>query len=236
MADDGILKTCAKCKEAKPLTEFYKRGERNAPRSRCKVCMEADRAETAETHRKRAADWRAKDPGRARASVRQSYQNNIAKRRSYDCERRQDAEFRERKRVYLKEKYDNDPAFRAKLAVSRKAWINENADRLKAYFAAYWKANPDKAREYHHRRRARKRNAGGTHTAEDIADIRKMQRDRCAICRTKLKGRGHLDHIKALVNGGSNDRRNLQLLCQPCNSRKRSRDQIDFMREQGFLL
>ena len=73
---------------------------------------------------------------------------------------------------------------------------------------------------------------------EDIADIRRMQRDRCANpkCRCKLNGRGAVDHIRALVNGGTNDRRNLQLLCKSCNSSKRSKDAIIFMQEQGLLL
>jgi 5-methylcytosine-specific restriction endonuclease McrA len=113
-----------------------------------------------------------------------------------------------------------------------------NLDRVKAYLKRYWQEHLDKAREYRSRRRAAKRNAGGDHTAEDIADIRRMQRDRCANpkCRCKLNGGGAVDHIRALANDGTNDRRNLQLLCKSCNSRKRSKDAIIFMQEQGLLL
>lgn len=46
----------------------------------------------------------------------------------------------------------------------------------------------------------------------------------------------HVDHIKALRRGGTNDRRNLQMLCQPCNNRKHAKDPIDYAQSLGLLL
>ncbi|WP_199318875.1 HNH endonuclease signature motif containing protein [Leptolyngbya sp. FACHB-541] len=49
----------------------------------------------------------------------------------------------------------------------------------------------------------------------------------CAICGTDLSGLVSLspienfDHMVPLARGGLNDVTNLQLLCQPCNLRKR---------------
>jgi 5-methylcytosine-specific restriction endonuclease McrA len=96
--------------------------------------------------------------------------------------------------------------------------------------------NPEKCRQRDHNRRARKANATGSHTVDDVRAIRILQKDRCAGCRVNLKGKGEVDHIVALVRGGSNDRRNLQFLCKSCNSSKHARDAIVFYRQKGFLL
>ena len=99
-----------------------------------------------------------------------------------------------------------------------------------------WKENPDKNAAKERNRRARLRQCGGVHTAEDIAAIRKLQKDRCAVCRVKLNGGGEVDHIQPLLSGGENDRTNLQLLCEFCNRSKGAKDPIDFMQERGKLI
>lgn len=54
-------------------------------------------------------------------------------------------------------------------------------------------------------------------------------------CCKPLNGKGHVDHIIALVNGGRNDRQNLQLLCPRCNMRKHDKDHATFLRENGLI-
>ena len=87
-----------------------------------------------------------------------------------------------------------------------------------------------------HTRRARRMGNGGTHNAEDIADIRRMQRDRCALCAIPLRGKGVKDHIIPLKLGGHNGKRNIQLLCRPCNGKKHARHPLDHARSLGLLL
>jgi len=88
------------------------------------------------------------------------------------------------------------------------------------------------------KRRAQKLNAGGSFTAEQIADLYAKQRGRCAGpgCGVKLGDKFHRDHRQALSRGGSNDIRNMELLCQPCNSRKHAKDPIAWAQENGRLL
>lgn len=47
----------------------------------------------------------------------------------------------------------------------------------------------------------------------------------CAKCQATSRLR--VDHIKPLINGGSNDLENLQILCQTCNSQKHAQE-IDY--------
>ena len=102
-----------------------------------------------------------------------------------------------------------------------------------------WRAaNHQKCLALMRNRRARLKGNGGTHTAADIAQILSLQKHKCACCRGGLRRkRWHVDHIVPIARGGSNDRRNLQLLCQPCNHSKHSRDPLEFMRStMGMLL
>lgn len=101
---------------------------------------------------------------------------------------------------------------------------------------AWDKANPDHVRARVRRYQAAKRASGGTFTVDDVARIRKLQRDRCGYCRVPLKGVGHIDHIVPVSKGGSNWPTNLQLLCAPCNVRKSAHDPIDFAQSLGRLL
>jgi 5-methylcytosine-specific restriction protein A len=73
---------------------------------------------------------------------------------------------------------------------------------------------------------------GGNARIDDISGyawdrirLRIRERDgyQCQHCKIMVKA-GIVDHIKALVNGGSNDDGNLQLLCKPCHDDKTNRD------------
>jgi 5-methylcytosine-specific restriction endonuclease McrA len=87
-----------------------------------------------------------------------------------------------------------------------------------------------------HRRRARKKSAGGVFTSGQIEALRIKQRSLCAGCGVKLGRSFHRDHIIALANGGSNDISNIQLLCRPCNLDKGALDPIEWAQRKGRLL
>lgn len=126
-----------------------------------------------------------------------------------------------------------------------------NKDRSREYNAAYRAANSEKVKKYQaewssanlesrslleRHRRARKRNAGGSHTVANIHTLMVLQKSKCACCKTSIKDGYHVDHVTALVNGGSNDRLNIQLLCPTCNLQKHAKHPVDFMQSKGFLL
>lgn len=111
-----------------------------------------------------------------------------------------------------------------------------NPEKVKTSNAVWRAANPEKKRLCNQNRRARKRNAEGTHTVEDIKELIILQKGKCTCCKTSIKDSYHVDHIMPLVKGGSNDRYNLQLLCPTCNLRKNAKHPVDFMQSKGFLL
>lgn len=148
-----------------------------------------------------------------------------------------------------KKYYDADPeGHRTRHA----GWKNRSKDHLREYSARRreklgvsvrdqlrkWRQdNPEKAKAHDRNCRARRKNAAGKHTAEDIRQIVISQRGRCAYCPTRLTFRNReIDHIEPLSKGGTNYRRNIQVLCRPCNQRKRDKHPIEFSRSLGLLL
>lgn len=102
----------------------------------------------------------------------------------------------------------------------------------------YYLANQEKWRGYCLTRRTKKSAAGGKCTAEDINTLMKLQKGKCAHpwCRVDIRKTYHVDHILPVASGGVSDRRNLQLLCPPCNRSKHAKHPIDFARKNGLLL
>jgi 5-methylcytosine-specific restriction endonuclease McrA len=112
----------------------------------------------------------------------------------------------------------------------------KNPEKVRAAKRAWSQANPDAVKSKTRNRRARKKAIGGTHTAEDIQDIHRLQKGKCAICRKKLGEKYDVDHVVPIAKGGSNARSNLQLTHPLCNQRKNRKDPLDHMRSLGFLL
>lgn len=120
--------------------------------------------------------------------------------------------------------------------VQLRAWNESKREYLSEKALAWRSENGDRSAVYQRNYRSRKRAAKGDHTVDDVAAIRASQKDKCGYCNSRLGGKGEVDHIVALNSGGSNDRRNLQLLCLPCNRKKSDRDPLEFARSGGRLL
>lgn len=117
-----------------------------------------------------------------------------------------------------------------------KKWKQNNKDKCRETGLRNRQKNPDRYRAYVRNRRARIAGAQGSHTSQDIASIKQLQKDRCAYCRCWLNNKWHCDHIIAITKGGSNSRCNIQLLCASCNSKKHNKDPLKFARELGRLI
>lgn len=123
-----------------------------------------------------------------------------------------------------------------RLAEQKEYYANKGAEYFRNKNRAWRKQNPEKLKDQLRRRVHRRRCADGDFTDADLRSIRQLQKDKCAFCKIKLNGSGHIDHITPISKGGSNWPNNLQWLCKSCNCSKKDRDQIEFARTRGLLL
>lgn len=136
--------------------------------------------------------------------------------------------------------YDN----RERCAASAKKWRKKIGSYFKTRrardpdFLKEWrKNNRERLNTLHRSYKAKRRSVdGGSYTPNDILEILRLQKGRCAYCRIKLGKKYHVDHITALANAGTNNRSNLQVTCGPCNQTKWCHDPIDYARSLGKLL
>jgi 5-methylcytosine-specific restriction endonuclease McrA len=136
------------------------------------------------------------------------------------CLRWQEAN-KERFRAYHKKWCDEN---RDRIASSARKWEERNPGGRNA-----WRKNhPEEARVVWRRRRARKSNAPGSHTAADVASQYSRQRGKCFWCHKKVEDDRHVDHVVPLALGGSDGPENLVVSCPSCNRRKSARHPMDF--------
>jgi 5-methylcytosine-specific restriction endonuclease McrA len=240
MATDQPTKICAHCKIEQPVSLFGRAPKRtDGLRPWCRTCRKIEKREDRQRNKEKRQAWdqayyqhnkaiyraRGKEWARAHPEEMAGYSRRWIERNP-----------EKRKAVEAASEKKRDRKARA---VWRREWWSKNSERLTALNRARRKARPEAFAIFDRNKRAKRRLAKGTHAPEDIADIRRLQGGLCAMpfCREALADNDEtVDHIVALVKGGTNDRKNVQLLCRRCNCRKRDKDQIDFLRENGFLI
>lgn len=247
-------KKCCTCKEVKQLLFFSKnKKERDGMQSECKSCQKVRR------------DARiAVNPNYFNVSDKEKkheyYINNAYRLKEYRAEyyKENKDRLREVSKAYYeanKEKHNETcrkyyKENKEKLAEYYKARYHENIDSEKKRQKEYRIANKEKIQARHaeryqqnkeyfraawHKRRARLRNADGSHTKEDIQFILEKQKGKCVTCAVCITTDYSVDHITPLSKGGSNNKDNIQLLCKSCNSSKGNKDPIEFMQTLGYL-
>ena len=117
------------------------------------------------------------------------------------------------------------------LAIKSKQYYEEHKEEQATYLKQWWKNNPEKRITYENNRRARKNGNGGTHTAQEWAELKERHDFTCPCCKRKEPDiKLTRDHIIPIVKGGTNFIDNVQPLCGSCNSSKN--DKIIDYREQ----
>jgi 5-methylcytosine-specific restriction endonuclease McrA len=240
-------KNCSTCHQQKPLSEFNRHklcaGGFN---TKCKLCVKSYKRDHYEKNKAVLAE-------KCAAYYRDNRESIINRTRAY---------YEKNKDLILQKSRENYPAIADKKRQSARNYRNANRQRIIIAGRTYYKKNRqaisemrkqsrgkqrEKEREYwlknrvsvlakNANQRARKRNAPGRYTAADVNHMITMQKSCCAVCRTRLSGNYHVDHIVALANGGTNDKTNLQILCPQCNMSKSARDPVEFMQSRGYLL
>lgn len=219
------MKTCIKCKTEKPKAEFYKHKKmKDGLQSCCKTCDCAAgvtwRKDNPEKAKEIRAAWRKANPERSK-EISSAYK----------------AANKEHCKAQWAKWAENN---RAKRKAYNAAFYADNIETVRGKIDAWRKANPEKQAEQWRNRRARKRNAEGTHTAADVLSIFTAQRGLCANCQAKLFKSGakkyHVDHMMPLALGGSNLPDNLQCLCPTCNLSKGAKHPDAWAAQNGRLI
>ncbi len=140
---------------------------------------------------------------------------------------------------YFRERWASLPTEQRK--AKKQAWYAANRERAIRYTAEWVAANPERAKENavacQSRRRARKQEVGGRHTAAETRALLASQGHRCVYCRADLRVvNKNLDHVLPIALGGADDIANLQWLCPPCNLAKAAQHPVEFARKIGRLV
>lgn len=210
--------------------------ERNTKSSTCLECEKA-----------RKVQYRLENPEKTRASCNGSRKKYLQKHREINkkwrdknrdyliAAKKEYAQKNKEKVLESKKRYYQEN--KEKCLAASKAHKDKNSDRYR-YLSRKWREeNRDKVRLNNRKRKQKIKNAEGFHTVNDILELLKKQKGRCAGCCDALDGKDyHVDHIQPIALGGSNWPSNLQLMCPFCNMSKGGRPPEEFYQKRGMLL
>jgi hypothetical protein len=183
-----------------------------------------------EKWRRTSAKWRILNPEKTRQKNKKWEAANPDK--VQEKKRRWRAANPERDKAQAKRYREKHPE---KIRIKLRRYRIENAERLapdnRRRARQYQKDNPEAVRKYVNTRRARQRNAEGSHTVKELEALIASQDFECIGCGADLwhPRNRTLDHIIALSRGGSQWIENIQYLCKPCNSRKHDNTQLQWL-------
>lgn len=138
-----------------------------------------------------------------------------------------------------------------KKSAATKAWVISNPERaadnhrrkyesnkiaIRARIERWRKENMERANLSRKLRKHKVRAGGPPLKRDQIETLFSRQKWKCANCNCCIRNGYHIDHIYPVSKGGTNQISNIQLLCQPCNSRKSAKDPMIWAKENGRLL
>lgn len=196
------MKTCTKCQQAKPVSEFYKNARyADGYLSWCKACHREyyRRPEQKKKGNALVKAWTEKNKEHVSKYAQEYYKENKTEYRKREQELwHSNPAYREKKNKRHKERRDErkktEPGFIEKVA----GWITAG----------------------NHRRRARNLSVAdqGHYTASEFEALCEKFNHRCLCCGEKKPLT--VDHVVPLSLGGTNLIENVQPLCGSCNTKK----------------
>lgn len=244
-------KKCSRCKEVRPITEFWKnKYMKDGFRYWCKNCgrkyqniyikkLECRKKksrwdkknykENGEKIRECVKKYRAKNKDKIKELNKEYRIKNLEKIKEQDRKyyiKNKDKHNKKSKKYYEKNKIKMNGLARKYYAENKEKLINKQK--------LWKKRNPEKVHISQVHRRARKMKAEGSYTIEEWKSLKDYYGNICLCCKkTELEIKLTEDHIISLFNGGTNYINNIQPLCQSCNS---SKNLHNFDYRQEFLI
>jgi hypothetical protein len=232
------MRRCSRCGISYPATtEYFHRNSHGkyGLQQMCKRCRLEWQREHKESINARGRRWRAENREEYNKSARERRQSrseivNKLRRKRYqikvdhkrEMNRRYYAEHREKLRELAREK-NSTPEAKKERSQKNKEWRAKNISIIKEKQRQWAINNPEKIRENWHRRRARKKNAEGRYTPEDIKKLYEAQKGKCYWCGAKVGVSYHIDHVIPLARGGDNYPSNIVISCPHCNESRKDK-------------
>ncbi len=235
-------KTCTRCGQTKPLTDFNRdKSRRDGYRDRCKNCIRDYQREWLPRYISQIQEQRQQiDPPAVKRCTQCGEEkpltdyhqtpNTVDKRRpicnlcacDYQHDHRSDPRYAEKVREYDRLKYHTMPD-----ELRRQMHKRGHERHKKRYWNDPVFREHERTRTGHktNRRRLRKIGNGGSHTIQQWLELCVKYNHRCLCCGQRLPLTR--DHIVPVESGGIDDIENIQPLCRSCNSAKGART-IDY--------
>jgi 5-methylcytosine-specific restriction endonuclease McrA len=225
------MRRCTKCQDVYPATtEYFHRDKKGkyGLTAKCKACAIKCSVQWYHDNRERAIQQRRKYYAQNKEDVL-SYQKTYRLQHSEQIRerfRQYNITHAEQNRARAAQWQKDNPDRRRKNSLR---WRHRNLERAREYGRRYAKDNPESMTVNARNRRARKRNAEGTHTAADEQAQFERQKGKCYYCGCKLiktpykPNSATVDHVVPLDRGGRNSPDNLVIACQTCNFTKQNK-------------
>lgn len=221
-----MIKLCSKCKKEKELNEFYNdKTKATGKGSYCIVCSKIynslprgrERSKRyARTEKRKSSSALHKKSDRYKETVKALRSSIEYKQRLKEYVKNNILKIRETKRKYKKSEKGQITELKYRYSDKGHATSNKNALR----YSRTPKGKMSQARA-NHKRRMRTKNAPSTLTHLQWNQILKEQNNYCNMCRNSFKNiKPTRDHIIPVSKGGGLTKKNVQALCQSCNSSK----------------
>jgi 5-methylcytosine-specific restriction endonuclease McrA len=221
---------CTQCNQWKTFSFFGPSRYGNGYRKNCRGCQslrsQEYRNRNAQKVKEAQAEYKKNNRAKASESERKRRQKNkdaINSRRL--GRRRKESLPTERWLVFRLSGEERAQWKQESTRLTKARYYHNHSEAVRAKVAKWRQENPDKVRALWNRRRARKKSAAGTCTAEEWNTLLERLGGKCLCCGTAEKIT--VDHVKPLSKGGANSIDNLQPLCVSCNSRKNAKT-IDY--------
>jgi|GEM_PF-2209931 len=243
-AKDGLTSSCKECRRAKRKL-YYKKNTEKAKEYSKRYASE-HQEHVAEYHKRYAEQHKADLAEYKKAYNAKHREEILAHHKQWYAEHRQLMReyWKQYRRNNAEKKRERDRKYRQenleRLKAQNREYKSKRIKELAAYSRKYYRMHVDEIRVYQkryiqtergiivkrtrsHNRRARKKNAPGSHTTEQLYQLLQKQEGKCYYCEKKLPtGRNswNADHYIPLSRGGSNDISNIVISCPACNRKK----------------